>query len=79
MKSYFLEPLLFLVRANIKAFLHGFLIFSYPNQIITLFIVDVIFLLLCIAMVKNFCNKFVAFLVASYLLGFTIFDFYFVL
>lgn len=79
MKSYFLEPLLFLVRGNIKSFVHGFLIYSYPTQIALLFLVDLVFLLICVVMVRNFCNKFVGVLAILYLLGLTLFDLYFVL
>lgn len=70
MKSYFFEPFLFLVRGSIKSFVHGYFIYSYSTQIVLLLVVDLIFLILCFSMM---------FLVTSYLLGFTLFDLYFVL
>ena len=79
MKSHFFEPLIFLARSIAKSFVHGYLINSYSTQIVVLLIIDVIFLIICLYMAKNFRNLVISVLVILYLLGFLLFDLYFVL
>ena len=79
LRSYFFEPMLFLLRGAIKAFFHGYFLYSYPAQIVTLFIIDIPFVVACFVLRKNFRNKLVLILVTLYFVGFMIFDLYFVL
>ena len=79
MKSYFFEPAVFLLRGTIKAFIHDFMIYNYSAQIISLFIIDIPFVVLCLCYGKNFRNKLVLALVTSYFVGFMLFDLYFVM
>ena len=79
LRSYFFEPTVFLLRGAIKAFVHGYFIYSYPAQIVTLFVIDIPFVIVCFVLRKNFRNRLVLILVTLYFVGFMIFDFYFVL
>jgi hypothetical protein len=79
MKSYFFEPVLFLVRSVVKSFVHGYLINSYATQIVILFLTDVVFLVICLTLYRNFRNKFVSTLTTLYFLVFMLFDLYFVI
>lgn len=50
MNSFFLEPILIIIRGLVKSFVHGFFIYNYQIQIILLFILDFPFLFLSFAM-----------------------------
>lgn len=78
MGSYFFEPTLIFTRSIIKSFLHGYLIFSYSTQIISLLVVDLVFLIMCLSVRKNFSRKSVFLLLTIYLVAFSLFDLYFV-
>ena len=79
MPSYFFEPALVLARSVIKSFVHGYLIKAYPAQIISLLVIDVLFLIVCLSTYKRFKNKLAALLVSLYFLGFALFDLFFVI
>jgi hypothetical protein len=79
LRSYFFEPTVFLLRGAIKAFVHGYFIYSYPAQIVTLFVIDIPFVVVCFVLRKNFRNRLVLILITLYFVGFMIFDLYFVL
>lgn len=77
--SPFYESIVILFRSTTKSFIHSFVLNCYSAQIISLVIIDVVFLLLSLKMKRMFRNRYVFFFLSAYLLGFTIFDFYFAL
>lgn len=79
LNSYVYQPFLSLVKTACRSILHSLLIRNYESQILTLFLIDLLFVAFCIKMKKYFINNLIFLCYLLYQLSFAAFDLFFYL
>lgn len=77
--SFVLQPIVMVARTCLRSFMHSFMLFYYPNQILILTIFDLCFVVLCLKMRVLFCNHTLFVLYNIYMILFAVFDLFFLL